>query len=102
MIIGEDRSKVQNIVKPNVPYFQKLYSNILQDCPQVVYKHHLGRLEASGFLKNIKKKRKQTRGEMLYHIDRRQELCHTKAGSCSHYTCYYVSIVELILQSGNL
>lgn len=53
MIIGEDRSKVQNIVKPNVPYFQKLYSNILQDCPQVVYKHHLGRLEASGFLKNI-------------------------------------------------
>nr|XP_047902100.1 phosphatidate cytidylyltransferase, mitochondrial isoform X2 [Anser cygnoides]XP_047902101.1 phosphatidate cytidylyltransferase, mitochondrial isoform X2 [Anser cygnoides] len=45
MIIGEDRSKVQNIVKPNVPYFQKLYSNILQDCPQVVYKHHLGRLE---------------------------------------------------------
>jgi len=53
MIIGEDRSKVQNIVKPNVPYFQKLYSNILQDCPQVVYKHHLGRLEASIFLLNI-------------------------------------------------
>ncbi|NXK51185.1 TAM41 protein, partial [Chauna torquata] len=49
MIIGEDRSKVQNIVKPNVPYFQKLYSNILQDCPQVVYKHHLGRLEATYF-----------------------------------------------------
>ncbi|NXL98081.1 TAM41 protein, partial [Tyrannus savana] len=47
MIIGEDRSKVQNIVKPNIPHFQKLYSNILQDCPQVVYKHHLGRLEAS-------------------------------------------------------
>ncbi|KAK4815177.1 hypothetical protein QYF61_021037 [Mycteria americana] len=47
MVIGEDRSKVQNIVKPNVPHFQKLYSNILQDCPQVVYKHHLGRLEAS-------------------------------------------------------
>ncbi|NXX58085.1 TAM41 protein, partial [Scopus umbretta] len=45
MVIGEDRSKVQNIVKPNVPHFQKLYSNILQDCPQVVYKHHLGRLE---------------------------------------------------------
>ncbi|XP_027743235.1 phosphatidate cytidylyltransferase, mitochondrial isoform X3 [Empidonax traillii] len=45
MIIGEDRSKVQNIVKPNIPHFQKLYSNILQDCPQVVYKHHLGRLE---------------------------------------------------------
>ncbi|NXB26885.1 TAM41 protein, partial [Rhagologus leucostigma] len=47
MIIGEDKSKVQNIVKPNVAHFQKLYSNILQDCPQVVYKHHLGRLEAS-------------------------------------------------------
>ncbi|NXX14032.1 TAM41 protein, partial [Podargus strigoides] len=47
MVIGEDRLKVQNIVKPNVPHFQKLYSNILQDCPQVVYKHHLGRLEAS-------------------------------------------------------
>ncbi|XP_053932768.1 phosphatidate cytidylyltransferase, mitochondrial isoform X1 [Cuculus canorus] len=45
MVIGEDRSKVQNIVKPNVTHFQKLYSNILQDCPQVVYKHHLGRLE---------------------------------------------------------
>ncbi|XP_074952716.1 phosphatidate cytidylyltransferase, mitochondrial isoform X3 [Phalacrocorax aristotelis] len=45
MVIGEDRSKVQNIVKPNVPHFQKLYSNILQNCPQVVYKHHLGRLE---------------------------------------------------------
>ncbi|XP_075288539.1 phosphatidate cytidylyltransferase, mitochondrial isoform X2 [Opisthocomus hoazin] len=45
MVIGEDRSKVQNIVKPNVVHFQKLYSNILQDCPQVVYKHHLGRLE---------------------------------------------------------
>ncbi|XP_027558945.1 phosphatidate cytidylyltransferase, mitochondrial isoform X5 [Neopelma chrysocephalum] len=45
MIIGEDRLKVQNIVKPNIPHFQKLYSNILQDCPQVVYKHHLGRLE---------------------------------------------------------
>ncbi|NXK99519.1 TAM41 protein, partial [Mesembrinibis cayennensis] len=52
MVIGEDRSKVQNIVKPNVPHFQKLYSNILQDCPQVVYKHHLGRLEASGIDKS--------------------------------------------------
>ncbi|NXS06700.1 TAM41 protein, partial [Neodrepanis coruscans] len=47
MVIGEDRSKVQNIVKPNIAHFQKLYSSILQDCPQVVYKHHLGRLEAS-------------------------------------------------------
>ncbi|XP_067399852.1 phosphatidate cytidylyltransferase, mitochondrial isoform X1 [Emydura macquarii macquarii] len=45
MIIGEDRSKVSNIVKPNMPHFQKLYSNILQACPQVVYKHQLGMLE---------------------------------------------------------
>uniref|UniRef100_A0A8D0HT54 Phosphatidate cytidylyltransferase, mitochondrial n=1 Tax=Sphenodon punctatus TaxID=8508 RepID=A0A8D0HT54_SPHPU len=45
MIIGEDKAKVQNLVMPNVPHFQKLYSSILQDCPQVVYKHHLGKLE---------------------------------------------------------
>ncbi|KAJ6668139.1 hypothetical protein lerEdw1_015516 [Lerista edwardsae] len=45
MIIGEDKSKVMNIVKPNILHFQKLYSNILQDCPQVVYKHQLGKLE---------------------------------------------------------
>ncbi|XP_071296158.1 phosphatidate cytidylyltransferase, mitochondrial isoform X5 [Agelaius tricolor] len=45
MIIGEDRFKVQNIVKPNIAHFQKLYSTILQDCPQVVYKHQLGRLQ---------------------------------------------------------
>ncbi|XP_066474092.1 phosphatidate cytidylyltransferase, mitochondrial isoform X2 [Tiliqua scincoides] len=45
MIIGEDKSKVMNIVKPNILHFQKLYSNILQDCPQVVYKHQLGMLE---------------------------------------------------------
>lgn len=50
MIIGEDKAKVQNIVKPNVAHFQKLYSTILQDCPQVVYKHQLGRLEASVLL----------------------------------------------------
>ncbi|NWJ09889.1 TAM41 protein, partial [Crypturellus undulatus] len=55
MIIGEDKSKVQNIVKPSVPHFQKLYSNILQNCPQVVYKHRLGRLEASSFLQYISK-----------------------------------------------
>ncbi|KAJ7316788.1 hypothetical protein JRQ81_002950 [Phrynocephalus forsythii] len=45
MIIGEDKAKVTNIVKANMVHFQKLYSNILQDCPQVVYKHHLGRME---------------------------------------------------------
>ncbi|KAF7249688.1 Phosphatidate cytidylyltransferase, mitochondrial [Varanus komodoensis] len=45
MIIGEDKSKVMNIVKPNLLHFQKLYNNILQDCPQVVYKHQQGKLE---------------------------------------------------------
>ncbi|XP_062977289.1 phosphatidate cytidylyltransferase, mitochondrial isoform X3 [Elgaria multicarinata webbii] len=46
MIIGEDKSKVMNIVKPNMLHFQMLYNHILQDCPQVVYKHQLGKLEA--------------------------------------------------------
>ncbi|XP_029456641.1 phosphatidate cytidylyltransferase, mitochondrial isoform X2 [Rhinatrema bivittatum] len=45
MIIGEDRSKVLNIVKPNMLRFQKLYNNILQECPDVVYKQHQGKLE---------------------------------------------------------
>ncbi|XP_062977288.1 phosphatidate cytidylyltransferase, mitochondrial isoform X2 [Elgaria multicarinata webbii] len=45
MIIGEDKSKVMNIVKPNMLHFQMLYNHILQDCPQVVYKHQLGKLE---------------------------------------------------------
>ncbi|XP_077181795.1 phosphatidate cytidylyltransferase, mitochondrial isoform X4 [Paroedura picta] len=45
MMIGEDKAKVMNIVKPNMLHFEKLYSNILQDCPQVVYKHQLGILE---------------------------------------------------------
>lgn len=62
MIIGEDKSKVQNIVKPNVAHFQKLYSTILQDCPQVVYKHQLGRLEASVPFKQLQNK--------LYHCQK--------------------------------
>ncbi|XP_072328688.1 phosphatidate cytidylyltransferase, mitochondrial isoform X3 [Scyliorhinus torazame] len=45
MIIGEDRSKVMNIVSANMENFQRLYNNILQDCPQVVYKQQLGKLE---------------------------------------------------------
>ncbi|KAL2091541.1 hypothetical protein ACEWY4_013804 [Coilia grayii] len=45
MVIGEDKSKVANIVKDSVPYFRTLYSNILQECPQVVYKPQQGRLE---------------------------------------------------------
>lgn len=49
MVIGEDKSKVLNIVKANLPHFQMLYSNILQDCPQAVYKQHQGKLEV-GFV----------------------------------------------------
>lgn len=46
MKIGEDKSKVSNIVKDNIHHFRILYSNILRDCPQVVYKPPQGRLEA--------------------------------------------------------
>ncbi|KAL4655852.1 phosphatidate cytidylyltransferase, mitochondrial isoform X1 [Arapaima gigas] len=45
MLIGEDRSKVLNIVKDNMQHFRLLYSSILQECPQVVYKPHQGKLE---------------------------------------------------------
>ncbi|OCT58102.1 hypothetical protein XELAEV_18002597mg [Xenopus laevis] len=45
MIIGEDKDKVLNIVKPNVPHFQKLYAAILLDCPLAVYKAQQGRVE---------------------------------------------------------
>ncbi|XP_026076518.1 phosphatidate cytidylyltransferase, mitochondrial isoform X2 [Carassius auratus] len=45
MVIGEDKSKVSNIVRENMTHFRKLYNNILQECPQVVYKPHQGRLE---------------------------------------------------------
>lgn len=45
MVIGEDKSKVTNIVKDNIEYFRLLYSNILRDCPQVVYKPQQGKLE---------------------------------------------------------
>lgn len=45
MVIGEDKSKVSNIVKDNIQHFQILYSNILRDCPQVVYKPQQGKLE---------------------------------------------------------
>lgn len=46
MVIGEDKSKVYNIVKNNFQHFQILYSSILRDCPQVVYKPQQGKLEA--------------------------------------------------------
>ncbi|KAG1962689.1 translocator assembly/maintenance protein [Pimephales promelas] len=45
MVIGEDKAKVSNIVKDNMHDFRRLYSKILQECPQVVYKPQQGRLE---------------------------------------------------------
>lgn len=45
MVIGEDKSKVANLVRDNTEYFRLLYSNILRDCPQVVYKPQQGKLE---------------------------------------------------------
>ncbi|XP_026996608.1 phosphatidate cytidylyltransferase, mitochondrial isoform X3 [Tachysurus fulvidraco] len=45
MVIGEDKSKVSNIVKDNMEHFRILYKNILQECPQVVYKPQQGKLE---------------------------------------------------------
>lgn len=47
MVIGEEKAKVLNIVKPNVAHFRELYGNILQENPQVVYKMQQGRLEVS-------------------------------------------------------
>ncbi|XP_047390843.1 phosphatidate cytidylyltransferase, mitochondrial isoform X3 [Sciurus carolinensis] len=45
MVIGEDKTKVLNIVQPNMAHFRELYSSILQENPQVVYKTQQGRLE---------------------------------------------------------
>ncbi|XP_036995208.1 phosphatidate cytidylyltransferase, mitochondrial isoform X2 [Artibeus jamaicensis] len=45
MVVGEDKTKVLNIVKPNIAHFRELYGNILQENPQVVYKIQQGRLE---------------------------------------------------------
>ncbi|XP_077889592.1 phosphatidate cytidylyltransferase, mitochondrial isoform X4 [Ictidomys tridecemlineatus] len=45
MVIGEDKTKVLNIVLPNMAHFRELYSSILQENPQVVYKTQQGRLE---------------------------------------------------------
>lgn len=55
MVIGEDKSKVANIVKDNIQHFRILYSNILRDCPQVVYKPQQGKLEvkSGAHTKNI-------------------------------------------------
>lgn len=53
MVIGEDKSKVCNIVKDNIQHFRILYSNILRDCPQVVYKPQQGKLEVNYCIKSI-------------------------------------------------
>ncbi|XP_010629770.1 phosphatidate cytidylyltransferase, mitochondrial isoform X1 [Fukomys damarensis] len=45
MVVGEEKAKVLNIVKPNVAHFRELYSGILQEDPQVVYKRQQGHLE---------------------------------------------------------
>lgn len=47
MVIGEDKTKVLNIVKPNIAHFRELYGSILQENPQVVYKTQQGRLEVN-------------------------------------------------------
>ncbi|XP_076972639.1 phosphatidate cytidylyltransferase, mitochondrial isoform X4 [Tamandua tetradactyla] len=48
MVLGEDKKKVLNIVKPNVEHFRELYGSILQENPQVVYKTQQGQLEIKG------------------------------------------------------
>ena len=48
MVVGEDKAKVLNIVKPNMALFRKVYGSILQESPQVVYKAQQGSLEVSG------------------------------------------------------
>ncbi|XP_053456387.1 phosphatidate cytidylyltransferase, mitochondrial isoform X3 [Nycticebus coucang] len=47
MVVGEDKTKVLNIVKPNIAHFRELYGSILQENPQVVYKTQQGRLEVT-------------------------------------------------------
>lgn len=47
MVVGEDKTKVLNIVKPNIAHFRELYGSILQENPQVVYKSQQGRLEVN-------------------------------------------------------
>ncbi|XP_057561783.1 phosphatidate cytidylyltransferase, mitochondrial isoform X1 [Hippopotamus amphibius kiboko] len=45
MVVGEDKAKVLNLVKPNIAHFRELYGSILQENPQVVYKIQQGSLE---------------------------------------------------------
>ena len=48
MVVGEEKAKVSNIVKPNMAHFRELYGRILQESPQVVHKAQQGSLEVSG------------------------------------------------------
>ncbi|CAM9873089.1 unnamed protein product [Rangifer tarandus platyrhynchus] len=45
VVVGEDKAKVLNIVKPNMAHFRDLYGRILQESPQVVYQAQRGSLE---------------------------------------------------------
>lgn len=66
MVIGEDKSKVYNIVKDNIQHFRILYSNILRDCPQVVYKPQQGKLEVK-MLKTL-----QREGQISFFVFKQQ------------------------------
>ncbi|XP_074054647.1 phosphatidate cytidylyltransferase, mitochondrial isoform X1 [Macrotis lagotis] len=45
MLIGEEKAKVLNIVKSNIPRFRELYGELLCKNPQVIYKQNQGRVE---------------------------------------------------------
>ncbi|CAK6435566.1 unnamed protein product [Pipistrellus nathusii] len=45
MVVGENKTKVMDIVKPNVAHFRELYGHILKDNPQVVYETQQSILE---------------------------------------------------------
>ncbi|XP_076442598.1 phosphatidate cytidylyltransferase, mitochondrial-like [Babylonia areolata] len=45
MVVGEDRNKVSNIVRPNMEHFRRLYESILQGEEHVQWHPQQGRLE---------------------------------------------------------
>jgi hypothetical protein len=45
MQFGEDKNKVSNIVKPNIPYFKRLYEKIIESEKQVIWHKNDGFLE---------------------------------------------------------
>lgn len=47
MVVGENKTKVMDIVKPNVAHFRELYGHILKDNPQVVYETQQSILEVT-------------------------------------------------------